>query len=361
MNLLIINSAKEWGGTEKWALYTAYGLAAMGHRVFFGCRGTLFPDRAMDGNVTFTEFPLANNADIVSVLKIRSFLRKNKIDVIIPTRQREYFLGGIAAKLAHVKVAGLFGIDRPIHNLRNRIVFCNLFDIVIVNARKIIGVLARTKSFDVNKCKLVYVGVEPISLSESVRVSKRQELGLRDNEICLMGIGRVAPQKGFDYAIRALAMLVEKYPDVKLVLIGDGDIEYYRKIAVECNVSDRVIFTGFRKDIHELVQAMDIFWLPSRSEGIPNTMLEAMSAHKPVVVFDIAGVAEVVKNGQNGIVVPFEDVKMFYESTASLIENKEEMKRLGEAAYSTVMNEYSMDKMCRDTESLLKELISDNK
>jgi glycosyltransferase involved in cell wall biosynthesis len=358
MNLLIINSAKQWGGTEKWALYTAYGLAAMGHKVYFGCRGNLFTDRAMNNNVIFVKFPFTNNADFVTVFKIRSFLIKNKIDIVLPSKQREYFLAGIAAKLAGVKVAGIYGMDRPIHNFRNWIVFCKLFDIVIVNAAKIIQILGQTKAFDTAKCKLVYVGVEPITLSDQVRLDTRQSLGLKENEICLMGIGRIAPQKGFDYAIRALALLVKKCPEVKLVLVGDGDIEFYRKIAVECNVEKNVVFTGFRTDIHELVQAMDIFWLPSRSEGIPNTMLEAMCAHKPVVVFDIAGITEVIKNGQNGIVVPFEDINNLYESTAMLIENKSEMKRLGDAGYTTVTEEYSMEKMCKDTEKQLLKLLS---
>jgi|GEM_PF-1705398 len=357
MNLLIINSAKEWGGTEKWALYTAYGLAAIGHKVYFGCRTDLFPDRSMNDRVEFVKFPFANNADFVTVFEIRSFLKKHKIDIVIPTKQREYFLAGIAAKLCHVKVAGLYGMDRPIHNFRNWIVFCKLFDIVMVNAGKIIQILGQTKSFDTAKCKLVYVGVEPVTLSRQVRLKTRADLGIKENETCLMGIGRIAPQKGFDYAIKALALLADKHPSVKLILAGDGDIEYYRKIAIEYKVDSKVVFTGFRTDIHELVQAMDIFWLPSRSEGIPNTMLEAMSAHKPVVVFDIAGITEIIKNGQNGIVVPFEDVNEFCESTAALIDNPSEMTRLGEAGYTTVKNEYSMEKMCRDTEKHLSELL----
>lgn len=357
MNLLIINSAKEWGGTEKWALYTAHGLAAMGHTVFFGCRGEMFQERALNKNVVFVKFPLVNNADVSSVLKIKAFIKKNKIDIVLPTKQREYFLAGIAAKLTKAKVAGLYGIDRPIHNLRNWIVFCKLFDIVFVNAKKIIEVLSHTKDFDTSKCRLVYVGVEPISLSDTIRKRARQSLGIADHEICLMGIGRIASQKGFDYAIKALALLVKKHPNVKLVLVGYGDIDHYRQLAVESGVEDKVIFTGFRDDIHELVQAMDIFWLPSRSEGIPNTMLEAMSAGKPVVAFEIAGVAEIIKNGENGYIVPFEDVEQFYATTATLIENPSLMKQIGDKGYTTVRTEYSMEKMCRDTEMYLKEIL----
>jgi glycosyltransferase involved in cell wall biosynthesis len=358
MNILIINSAREWGGTEKWALYTAYGLAARGHKVFFGCRGDLFQKRAMNDSVNFVTFPFANNIDVGTVLMIRRFLKYEKIDVVIPSKQREYFLAGLAGKMTKVKVAGLYGIDRPIHNFRNWIVFCKLFNIVFVNAKRIIDVLGQTKKFDTRKCKLVYVGVEPIPLSDSTRKNARNELGIKDDEICLMGIGRVAPQKGFDYGIRALAQIVEKFNKVKFVIVGDGDIQGHRQLASDCGVNDHVIFTGFREDIHSLVQAIDIFWLPSRSEGIPNTMLEAMAAKKPVIVFDIAGVAEVVKNNENGIVVPFEDITGFKTATQQLIDNVGERNRLAENGYKTVVTEYSMEKMYADTERELLSLVA---
>ncbi len=358
MNILVINSAKEWGGTEKWALYAADGLAQLGHKVYFGCRGSMFQNRALQNNVEFVTFPFANNADIVSVFQIRSFLKKKRIDVVMPSKQREYFLAGLAAKMfTDTKVAGIYGIDRPIHNLRNRIVFHNLFDIVFVNARKIVEVLSKDKSFDVNKCRLVYVGMEPLICNDSARLRIRESLGLTQNQICIMGIGRVAPQKGFDYGIKALSFLIKKHPDVKLVIVGSGDIEAHKKLAQDYGINDKVIFTGFREDIHDLVQAMDIYWLPSRSEGIPNTMMEAMAAKKPVVAFDIAGVAELIKNEENGIVVPFENIEMFCSRTADLIENPEKRKIIGEKGYQTVVNDYSMAKMCQEMEKQLLELV----
>lgn len=359
MNIMIINSAKEWGGTEKWALYAAHGLADLGHKVYFGCRGEIFQKRALQNNVEFVIFPFSNNIDIITIGKLRSFLKKKKIDVVMPSKQREYFLAGLAAKMfTSTRVAGLFGIDRPIHNLRNWIVFCALFDIVFVNAKKIIDVLSKTKSFDTNKCKLVYVGVEPVICEEPVRRRMRESLGISEDEICLMGIGRVAPQKGFDYALKSLSLLIKRHNNVKLVIVGVGDIEGHQKIAAENGVSDKVIFTGFREDVHQLLQAMDIFWLPSRSEGIPNTMMEAMSAKKPVVVFDIAGITEIIRNNENGIVVPFENVELFSQKTTELIESPERAKSIGEKGYLTVKNDYSMSKMCQDMNRYLLELIT---
>ncbi len=357
MNILIINSAKEWGGTEKWALNTAIGLVERGHTVWFGCRGDLFEKRLSGSRVKLVRFPFANNLDVISIAKLWLFMRGNRIDVVMPTKQREYFLAGIAAKLVtRTKVAGMFGIDRPIRNLRNWIVFCKLFDIVFVVAKKIITVLSQTRGFDTQKCRLVYVGVEPIRLSGDIRKKQRKALRLYDNDICIMAIGRLCPQKGFDYAIKAFALFARKYSHVKLVIVGGGDGTVFRQQADKAGVADRLIFTGFRGDIPEFVQAADLYWLTSRSEGVPNTMLEAMAAKIPVVAFDIAGVAEVLRNNQNGLLVPFEDIDGLVAATIKLIEDHSLRRQIGEAGFQTVTTEFSLEKMIQDTERALMEL-----
>ena len=355
MNILIINSAKEWGGTEKWAVNTALGLAARGHTVFFGCRGDLFGKQLADTAVKPVKFPLVNNVDFVTILLLWRFMEKHRIDVVMPTKQREYFLAGIAAKMGgRAKIAGMFAIERPIHNLRNWIVFCMLFDIVFVCARKIIEVLSKTKAFNTKKCRLVYMGVEPIRLSAEIRSKQRKSLGLYDNDICIMAIGRLCGQKGFDMAIQAFARFVKKYDNVKLVIVGGGDGTVFRQQASENDI--KVVFTGFRSDIPELVQAADVYWLTSRSEGVPNTMLEAMAAKVPVVAFDIAGVAEILKNGVNGFLVHFEDTEGMVAATLKLIEDPSRRRQIGEAGYQTVTSDFSLGKMIDDTERYLKEL-----
>lgn len=358
MNILIINSAKEWGGTEKWAVNTAIGLAERGHTVWFGCRGDLFEKRFPGSTVKPVQFPFANNCDVISIVKLWLFMRGNRIDAVMPTKQREYFLAGIAAKLRpRAKVAGMFAIERPIHNLRNWIVFCKLFDIVFVCARKIIDVLARTKGFDAGKCRLVYMGVEAIGLSGDIRKKQRKAWRLYDNDICILTIGRLCPQKGFDYAIEAFARFAKKYSYVKLVIVGGGDATVYRQQADTAGVADRLIFTGFRDDIPDLIQAGDLYWLTSRSEGVPNTMLEAMAAKIPVIAFDIAGVAEVLRrDNSNGFLVPFEDTEGVVAATIKLIEDPLLRRQVGKRGFQTVTTEFSIEKMIQDTEKALREL-----
>lgn len=359
MNILIINSSKEWGGTEKWSLSAAIGLSEMGHNIYFGCRSNNFQQKAasMNKTVNFVTFPFTNFIDIVTIFKLRSFYKKNKINVVIPSMQRDYFLGGLAAKLfTKTKVVGRYGIDRPINNLRNWIVFCKLFDIVIVNAKRIPEILSETKAFNINKCKVIYNGVELIESNPEIRKRMRDTLKISDSQICIMGIGRVARQKGYDFALKAFSSLVKQTADLRLVFVGEGDIERHQQIASDYGIADKVIFTGFRNDINHIIQAMDIFWLTSRSEGMPNAMLESMSAAKPVVAFDIAGISEIIKDDYNGLLIPFEDTELLSKRTFELINNADKMKQLGQNGYETVKNNHSVKKMVLNVEKHLLDL-----
>jgi len=350
MNILFLNSAKEWGGNEKWTLTTASALAHRGHKVFLGCRSDLFKQKCSEEKLQFVNFSFANNADVVTLLKIRYFIKKELIDVVIPTKQREYILGGLAAK-GRAKIAARMGIDRPLHNFRNRFAFCKLFDIVIVNSTRIIDTLARTKGFDRSKCRLIYNGVKIPELSPEIRTQYRNELKIDKNEVCVMCIGRLSAQKGIDYALKAFAEVCSVKENVRLVLVGEGSgRSEYEQLAETLNIKDRVVFTGYRDDVSGLLQAADIFWLTSRSEGMANVMLEAMAHAKACVAFDIAGVADVVKNNDNGIIVPFEDIAGFKAATQQLVDDVAKRDQLAENGYKTVVAKYSIEKMCSDTE-----------
>jgi glycosyltransferase involved in cell wall biosynthesis len=356
MNILFLNSAKEWGGNEKWTLTAASALAHRGHKVFLGCRSDLFRQKCSEVKLQFVNFAFANNADIVTLLKIRHFIKKESIDVVIPTKQREYIIGGLAAR-GRAKIAARMGIDRPLHNFRNRFAFCKLFDIVIVNSTRIIETLSRTKGFDPAKCRLIYNGVKIPELSQEIRTRFRHELKIDNSEVCMMCIGRLSAQKGIDYALKAFALICSVKENVRLVLVGEGSGRgEYEQLAETLNIADRVVFTGYRDDVSGLLQAADIFWLTSRSEGMANVLLEAMAHAKACVAFDIAGVAEVVKNNENGIIVPFEDIAGLKTETLQIIDNVAERNRLADNGYKTVVTGYSVEKMCADTERELVEL-----
>jgi glycosyltransferase involved in cell wall biosynthesis len=358
MNMLIINSAKEWGGTEKWVLSAAAGMAMRGHTVYVGCRGRLFDNHPEARRISLVKFPFANNADLLTVALLRSFIVKKRIDVVLPSKQREYLLAGAAAKLGtSAKVAAMFAIDRPLHNLRNRFAFCSLFDMVLVCARTIVDTLAQTRGFDRGKCRVVYQGINPMDRSPEVRARSRETLGCTAGEQCIMLIGRLTPQKGFDFALTAFERLLPQRPHTRLVIVGPGDPTPFRSLLRSKEAAGKVVFTGFRNDAGDLIQAADLYWITSRSEGIPNAMLEAMAARVPVCSFDIAGVAEALRDGEDGLLVPPGDLDALVAASESILGDATLARRLTDSAFKRVSSEFSNAAMCEAMERFLEELL----
>jgi glycosyltransferase involved in cell wall biosynthesis len=358
MNLLFLNSSREWGGNEKWSLLAAAGLAARGHRVYFGCRSLLFKERAGNAHITFVRFPLANQGDLLSVLMINAFIRRREVDVVIPTRQREYLLGGLAAwPVKRVKVVARLGIDRPLRTAPSRFVFTRLFDGVIVNAQSIVTTLGKIPGFDASLCRVIHNGIALPAQKPDVRDRVRKELEIGTSRFLIGCAGRCTPQKGFDRAIEAFAMLAPDAPDARLCIAGDGPhLDEYKMRARSLGIADKVLFTGFRSDLPGLLAALDLFWLTSRSEGMPNVLLEAMAAGIPSIAFDVAGVPELIDNGRDGLIVPQGDLRGLADATRRLMRDDERRKAMATAGRVKVRERFSIDRMLGGVEKYLIEI-----
>lgn len=361
MNILFLNSAKEWGGNEKWTLAAAEGLASRGHTVYLGCRSPIFAQHASAGSVRIVRIPFVNNYDFLTVLQIGAALLRLKIEMLVPTKQREYFLGGMAAVIfRQVKVVARLGIDRGIENWRNHIAFCFLFDGVIVNAQKIVDVLSATKRFETDICRVIRNGITPPVLSDETRIKVRAMLDIEEKELVICGVGRFTSQKGFDMALDAFALVVKKAPDTRLLLVGDGpDRDKLQQQSAALGIAEKVTFAGFRNDVPDILQSIDLFWLTSRSEGMPNVLLEAMAAGKTACAFDVAGVPEVITDGNDGIIVPFADVAALSTATLRLITDPEKKRLMEREARRTIESEFGLGRMVEATETFLQEVLRD--
>ncbi|MBD3321653.1 MAG: glycosyltransferase, partial [Chitinivibrionales bacterium] len=323
MKILFINSAKEWGGNEKWCVAAASGLAARGHDVWFGIRSKKISDRILSEKVKKVKFPFVNNADILSAIGVWLFCRKCGIEILVPSKQREYFLAGAAGKmLVGTKVVFRFGIDRPLHTARNRVSFCWFADAVLVNSRAVIHALAQTRRFDTDKCRLMYNGVALPAPGSPARQEYRAVCGAGNDDILIVCIGRISRQKRFDLALHAFSLLAEKTDAARLAIIGGGDeLNSLQALAQNHQHASRISITGFVENVSFWLQASDIFWLTSESEGMANAMLEAMAHAKPVVAFDIAGVSDIIVNDENGVVVPFGDCEAIAQKSVELMQD----------------------------------------
>ena len=158
------------------------------------------------------------------------------------------------------------------------------------------------------------------------RKTKRQELGFEETDFIFMSVGQVFARKNFEVAIRALAKIDDKH--AKYLIVGLGElIEPLKQLAKELGVAERVTFAGYRSDVKELLHAVDGFIFPSLQEGLPVSLMEAMSVGLPVVCSRIRGNVDLVKDGQGGYLYDCNDVDGFAEGMSKIIH--EDNQRMG--------------------------------
>jgi glycosyltransferase involved in cell wall biosynthesis len=182
-------------------------------------------------------------------------------------------------------------------------------------------------------------GVDVGQFSVPSRQDVRSAFGFLPSDPVVLFVGRLVREKGVEELLRAMAEVVVEVPDAKLLIVGgtlasERDQKTARRveqIVARRDLATLVIFAGPRDDIPEILSAVDLFVLPSRREGMPRTILEAMAAGKPVVATDIRGCREEVIHEVTGLLVPVADPHALAQSISRLLANKEEAAQMGEA------------------------------
>ena len=157
-------------------------------------------------------------------------------------------------------------------------------------------------------------------------------------------LGRLNYQKGIDTLLRAFSILVIKKPELQLEITGEGpEKTSLLKIAKDLRITDKVIFHGKNTDPYAFLLSSSLFVLPSRSEGLPNVLLEAMSCGLPVIASNVGGNLDLIQSGINGIL--FEEGNHVQLSLAikSILDDKNLKEKLGKNARQTMVKDYSME------------------
>lgn len=154
--------------------------------------------------------------------------------------------------------------------------------------------------------------------------------------------GRLSPEKGFDVFISAAARLLEAEQDVGFVIFGHGDLKpaLLQQIAM-LGLSGHVVLAGFRNDLDRFIPQLDLFVLPSYTEGLPNVVLEACAAGVPVVATDVGGTPEIIEDNVSGLLVPPGDPDALAERMLEALECEDRLRDLGFMGRQRVLEQFS--------------------
>jgi GalNAc-alpha-(1->4)-GalNAc-alpha-(1->3)-diNAcBac-PP-undecaprenol alpha-1,4-N-acetyl-D-galactosaminyltransferase len=173
----------------------------------------------------------------------------------------------------------------------------------------------------------------------------------------LIAMGRFAEQKGFDLLLPAFAKLAETYPDWNLTILGDGDLRpELENLRDRLGLQERVNLPGKVKNPYDFLKQADIFVMPSRYEGFPMALCEAMACGLPVISTDCpSGPAEIIQEGIDGLLVPTEDISALADAMERLISNEEERQTLA-ANSLEITKRFGLEKVMNMWETLIAQL-----
>ena len=191
------------------------------------------------------------------------------------------------------------------------------------------------------------------------RAAARRALGLSDDQPVVLTIGRLLVQKGQRHLVDAVPEIAARFPDVAVVVLGAGVLlEPLRKQAAVLGVADRVHLPGFRPDARMLLDAADVFVLPSRQEAMPLAAIEAMEAGLPVVATEVFGSAEVVVDGGTGLLVPPGNAARLAQAVLALLGDPERRRRMGAAGRTRFLDHYTSRRMADETLAVYTEVLA---
>jgi glycosyltransferase involved in cell wall biosynthesis len=300
-------------GNERQVIAIAAGLCERGHHVAVSCRrgGAVMAELRALG-IAATGIRPGGDTDPVNALRFAAWLRRGRFDAVLLTSWKRAFISGWAARVARVpRVVFRIGGIQPIGEKRGRLERYALrrwYHAIVPNSIRVAEHMTAALPDLADRVSLVPNGIDINAVSP---VPLRDGLGVPDDAILAVAIGGMERNKGFDLLIDAAAMLDD---GVHVVLVGGGTPEARAAMeerARRHGVTGRVHFLGHRSDARAVAAACDLFVLPSRSEGFPVVMLEAMAAGVPVVASDVGGVrdalAERLGRPAAGWIVPVND------------------------------------------------------
>lgn len=374
-----------FGGTERQVVNLACRLDRSRFDLTFACmkRWGQFLTDIEQQQIPVSEYPinsLYKPATFRRQLQLAVDIRRGGIQIVhsynfyanvfaVPSAR----LAGAPVVIASVRDTGM-GMTPA--KMRLHKVACRLADCIVVNAEAIRQWLV-DQGYRRENIEVIHNGVDlsrftPLAEDEGRRL--RDELGVPGDGPLVTVLARLAPPKGIEFFLEAAAEVSRHHPQARFLVVGDvrsvtrrdgvteRDVAYYRRLtqyAACLGLDERVVFTGYRPDIPELLSQAAVSVLPSISgEGLPNALMEAMAAGVPVVGTRVGGTAEVVgESGTAGLLVPPRDPRSLAQAIGALLEDGPMARRLGEQARRRVQERFSLERMVRETEDLYAGLL----
>jgi L-malate glycosyltransferase len=372
INILFIIPQMELGGTER----LVYNLALkLDHDLFNPSLAWFFGDRIIkvfdDLDIPLYHVPKLKRFDISTMREIAKIIRDNNIHIV----NAHHFMPFVYAYYG-CKIANRKGLTCTIHSEWEIDKLSRKWSVIgrhlLNHADGTIGVTAQVskeikKNFNIQTSKLFTIqnGVDLQGVANFRKVSiMKRELCIADNDKVIGIVANFRKVKNHVFLLRAFHDLIINYRNVKLLLVGQGfefdpenSEKEIRNFVNEKGLSNNVLMLGYRSDIWQLLNVIDIFCLTSLKEGLPISLIEAMAAGLPVVGTDVEGIRDVIIPNKNGFLVSIDDVNGLKESLLTLLKDEVLCQTMGKESKALAIDTYSLDRCITQYQNLFRSIM----
>ena len=359
----VATNLDSWGGLEIHLLNLSEQLRARGHRVIVAGRpGRFVLTRAQALGLETFEATVRRQSDWTDFGCLRDFLRRENVDVIHAHTQEDALVPAAAARLAGVPASFLtWHLPFPFRSrTRGRFILALLH-------RRLIAISGSVRDMHIengvapHRMEVIHHGtdVEAFRALTTDVSALRASLGLAPEDLAVGIVGRVAPEKGHRDLFEALRLLAGRHPCLRVVVVGNGlDMPDLRRDLAGTGVAKKVVFTGFRDDVNNVIAALDIVAVPSVwSEPCSAAIQQGMALGKPVVGSRTGGTPEMIADGETGFLVPPSDPAALADALGRLADAPELRRAMGEAGRARVEAHFTLSRMTDEVEALYRRML----
>lgn len=359
LRVLHIEAGRHLYGGARQVLYLLDGLARAGVSNLLVCpAGSAIAQAAQGHCEALHAIPIGGDLDLGLVWRLRRLIRSERADLVhVHSRRGADLLGGIAARLAGVPAVLSRRVDNPEPWITVRLKY-PLYASVITISEGIRQVLLAT-GLAPHKVVCVRSAVDPTPYQAGCNGDWfSRELGLAPGNRALAVVAQLIERKGHAYLLDALPPIVARHPDLRVLLFGRGPLEAALRGRIrELGLADKVRLAGFRTDLERILPCLDLLVHPATLEGLGVSLLQAAAAGLPIVAARAGGIPEIVRDRENGLLVPPGDSQALGDAVLWMLDHPDEARALGARGRALVEQEFSVPMMVAGNLQVYREVL----
>jgi len=355
-----IDTQDTWRGGQRQVIELIRRLTGRGVTNILACKpASEISRKAVELGIPVIHYPFHGEWDIVSAMKLRAYIKREKIQIVHVHSSHAHMIAIIA--LHKLRMCRLIVSRRVDFHIRS---FFSRKYKYGAGVDKIIAVS------DAIKRVLIEDGINPASIvtirsgfvienfaENSMTRDIRLELGIPRDATVIATVAALAPHKAHYTLIKAAYHVVKKYPDVIFLIAGEGEMRSQIERDIRSlDLQNSVKLLGFVDEVGAVYQAADIFAISSREEGLCSSLFDAMYFNLPIVATSAGGIPEIVMDNVNGFIVPVDDYISFANRLNYLIENVDERKKMG-ARSTMILKNNTIDQTVDTTLDVYREVL----